>query len=226
MTAGEDSVDTDRRSRARFIRDNTKLIAPPLVPELKLHLAEESLAIWEKTEEEMGRLNLPPPFWAFAWAGGQALARYVLDHPSLVSGRRVLDLGSGSGLVAVAAMRAGAASACAADIDVFASAAALLNAETNEVAIEVLEDDLLDLAPATFDVVLVGDLFYERETSERVFAFMERVAATGASILVGDPRRSYFPIERFEIVASYDVATTRELEDQEIKRAAVWRLKP
>jgi predicted nicotinamide N-methyase len=226
MTAGEDPVGTDRRSRTRFVRDNTKLIAPPLVPEVRLHLAEESLPIWEKTEEELGRLNLPPPFWAFAWAGGQALARHVLDHPSLVAGRRVLDLGSGSGLVAVAAMRAGASSACAADTDVFASAAALLNAEANEVVITVLENDLLDLTPANFDVVLVGDLFYERETSERVFAFMERVAASGALILVGDPRRSYFPIQRFDMVASYDVATTRELEDQEIKRAAVWRLKP
>ena len=204
---------------------NTKLLVSKLVPEIKLHLAEESLSIWRKTEEELGEINLPPPFWAFAWAGGLALARYVLDNPSLVAGKRVLDLGSGSGLVAIAAKRAGAAEVLAADVDLFASAAVLINAEANAVSLRVTEDDILDTTPSDIDVLLVGDLFYERDLTERVVSFMERTAATGAPVLVGDPRRSYFPAERFINLARYDVPTTRELEDQEIKRAAVWRWK-
>lgn len=225
MKAGETCVGHDRQARIDFIRANTKLLAPPLIPQVKLWLAEESLAIWEKTEEDLGRMNLPPPFWAFAWAGGQALARYVLDHPELVAQRSVLDLGSGSGLVAIAAMRAGAASACAADVDPFASAAAHVNSEANAVRIEVVEEDLLDTSPIGYDVLLVGDLFYERGIADRVLSLMERMAAIGATVLVGDPRRSYFPVERFEKLTGYEVPTTRELEDQEIKRAAVWRLK-
>lgn len=225
MPAGSAGNVTDRRSRMAFLRANTKLLVSQLVPEIKLHLAEESLPIWRKTEEELGEMNLPPPFWAFAWAGGLALARYVLDNPSLVAGKRVLDLGSGSGLVAIAAKRAGAAEVLAADVDLFASAAALINAEANAVNLCVTEDDILDTTPSDIDVLLVGDLFYERDLTERVVSFMERTAATGAPVLVGDPRRSYFPAERFVNLARYDVPTTRELEDQEIKRAAVWRWK-
>ena len=225
MPAGSTGKVTDRQSRMAFLQANTKLLVSKLVPEIKLHLAEESLPIWRKTEEELGEINLPPPFWAFAWAGGLALARYVLDNPSLVAGKRVLDLGSGSGLVAIAAKRAGAAEVLAADVDLFASAAALINAEANAVSLRVTEDDILDTTPSDIDVLLVGDLFYERDLTERVVSFMERTAATGAPVLVGDPRRSYFPAERFINLARYDVPTTRELEDQEIKRAAVWRWK-
>ena len=225
MPAGSIGKVTDRQSRMAFLQANTKLLVSKLVPEIKLHLAEESLPIWRKTEEELGEINLPPPFWAFAWAGGLALARYVLDNPSLVAGKRVLDLGSGSGLVAIAAKRAGAAEVLAADVDLFASAAVLINAEANAVSLRVTEDDILDTTPSDIDVLLVGDLFYERDLTERVVSFMERTAATGAPVLVGDPRRSYFPAERFTNLARYDVPTTRELEDQEIKRAAVWRWK-
>ena len=225
MPAGSIGKVTDRQSRMAFLQANTKLLVSKLVPEIKLHLAEESLPIWRKTEEELGEINLPPPFWAFAWAGGLALARYVLDNPSLVAGKRVLDLGSGSGLVAIAAKRAGAAEVLAADVDLFASAAVLINAEANAVSLRVTEDDILDTTPSDIDVLLVGDLFYERDLTERVVSFMERTAATGAPVLVGDPRRSYFPAERFINLARYDVPTTRELEDQEIKRAAVWRWK-
>src|SRR5688572_2610508 len=146
-----------------FIRDNTKLLSPPLVPEIKLHLAEESLPIWQKTEEELGEMNVPPPYWAFAWAGGQALARYLLDNPALVAGKAVVDLGAGSGLTAIAAGRAGAASVLASDIDALALAAARLNAVLNGVALDVTPADLLAHPPAAADVVLVGDLFYERE---------------------------------------------------------------
>ncbi len=209
---------------ARFVRANTRLLAVPLAPEIRLHLAEESLSIWQKSEEELGRINVPPPWWAFAWAGGQALARHLLDHPDLVAGRSVLDLGAGSGLAGVAAMKAGAAHALAADIDPFALAAIALNAGANDVAVEATGRDLLSAWPAGFDVVLVGDLFYERPLAERVLAFLEAAHAEGAAVLVGDPRRSHFPKDRFVEVAQYSVPVTRDLEDAEIKRSSVWCL--
>ena len=208
-----------------FIAGNTRLLAPPLVPEIRLHLAEESLPIWRRTEEELGELNVPPPYWAFAWAGGQALARYLLDNPGLVAGKPVLDLGSGSGLTAIAAMRADAASTLAADIDRVALAAVTLNAAANGVAVATTASDLLAAAPAaTFAVVLVGDLFYERQLAEQVERYIESAAGAGARVLIGDPGRSYFPKGRFEKVAEYRVPVTRELEDAEIKQTAVWQI--
>jgi predicted nicotinamide N-methyase len=209
---------------ADFIRANTRLLPVPLVPEVQLHLAEESLAIWRQTEEELGRMNVPPPWWAFAWAGGQALARYVLDNRALAAGRRVLDLGAGSGLAGIAALKAGAARVLAADTDPFALAAVALNAAVNRVTMEATDRDLLAAPPARFDLLLVGDLFYERVLAERVLAFLEVARSQGAAVLVGDPRRSYFPNARFEPVAEYSVPVTRDLEDMEIKRTAVWRL--
>ncbi len=209
---------------ADFIVANTKLLAPPHVPEIRLHLAEESLPIWQRTEEGLGAMNVPPPYWAFAWAGGQALARYVLDHPDTVAAKAVLDLGSGSGLTAIAAMRAGAASTLAADLDPMALASVALNAAANGVRIDVTDQDLLAGPPGGHDVVLVGDLFYERELADRVFAYIGRAAETGARVLVGDPERSYFPRDRFVRVADYEVAVTRELEDALIKRTSVWAL--
>src|ERR1700704_3371023 len=207
-----------------FIRANTKLLAVPLVPEIRLHSAEESLPIWQKTEDELGAVNIPPPYWAFAWAGGQALARFLLDNPAMVAGRSVLDLGSGSGLVAIAAAKAGAARVLAADIDALALAAIGLNAAANTIKLETTADDLLDAPPGTFDVVLVGDLFYERPLAERALTFVEAAHRRGAHVLAGDPRRSYFPPDRFRQLAEYSVPVTRELEDAEIKRTAVWRL--
>jgi predicted nicotinamide N-methyase len=209
---------------ADFIKANTRLLPVPLVPEVQLHLAEESLAIWRQTEEELGRMNVPPPWWAFAWAGGQALARYVLDNRALAAGRRVLDLGAGSGLAGIAALKAGAARVLAADTDPFALAAVALNAAVNRVTMEATDRDLLAAPPARFDLLLVGDLFYERVLAERVLAFLEVARSQGAAVLVGDPRRSYFPNARFEPVAEYSVPVTRDLEDMEIKRTAVWRL--
>jgi predicted nicotinamide N-methyase len=209
---------------AQFIRANTRLLPVPMVPEIRLHLAAESLPIWQKTEEELGRMNVPPPWWAFAWAGGQALARYVLDNPSAAAGRSVLDLGAGSGLGAIAASKAGAAQVLAADTDPFALAAMALNAEANGVTFETTGADLLATAPAIFGLVIVGDLFYERPLAERALAFVERARAEGADVLVGDPQRSYFPKDRFRQVAEYSVPVTRDLEDMEIKRTAVWRL--
>ena len=211
-------------THAQFIEANTRPLAVPLVPEIRLHLAEESLAIWRQTEEELGRMNVPPPWWAFAWAGGQALARHLLDHPALVAGRSVLDLGAGSGLAGIAAMKAGAARVLAADTDPFALAAIALNAGVNEVALEATDRDLLAGWPVGFDVVLVGDLFYERPLAERVLAFLEAAREASAAVLAGDPRRSYFPKERFVEVAQYSVPVTRDLEDAEIKRAGVWSL--
>ena len=208
---------------AAFIRANTKLLPVPLVPEIRLHLAEESLPIWRKTEEELGEMNVPPPYWAFAWAGGQALARYILDNPATVAGARVLDLGSGSGLTAIAAMRAGAARVLAADIDALALAAIDLNAAANAVAVEATREDLLAGAPDRFDIVLVGDLFYERTLAERVLAFIEAASANGSEILVGDPRRSYFPKDRFRAgrgIRSTGDARAGRRRDQAHRRVA------
>ena len=214
----------DPQSAATFIRANTKLMRPPLVPELELHLAAESLPIWQKTEEDLGEINVPPPYWAFAWAGGQALARYLLDNAVLVREKAVLDLGTGSGLTAIAAKLAGAKSVVASDIDLLALAALRLNAAANGVTVETTASDLLAHPPVSHEVVLVGDLFYERELAERVLAYIEAAAGGGALVLIGDPKRNYFPHGRFKLAAEYEVPVTRELEDAEIKRTAVWRL--
>ena len=194
----------------------------PLVPEIKLHLAHEAFPIWQKTEDELGQLGLPPPFWAFAWAGGQALARYILDHAEIVKGKRVLDLASGSGLVGIAAMKAGGASVLAADIDAFALAAIAINAAANGCDINITDKDLLNAAPQDFDVILVGDLFYEKETAQRCMAFLRQ---SSADILIGDPERSYLPKKSLLSVAQYQVPVSRDLEDSEIKKTSVWRLR-
>lgn len=207
-----------------FIRENTRVLAPSHVPELALHLADDAVSLWELTEEQLGELGLPPPFWAFAWAGGQALARYVLDHPEAVRGKSVMDVASGSGLVAIAAMKAGAASALAIDIDAFASHAAILNAELNGVAVEVSDADPVG-RPTEADVILVGDLFYDRDLAPRVLAWLIAMQAEGKTVLIGDPGRTYLPREKLEQIAAYDIPVTRALEDAEVKRAAVWRLR-
>ncbi|MGO4716901.1 class I SAM-dependent methyltransferase [Bradyrhizobium sp. 2TAF24] len=210
---------------AAFIRANTRLHAVPLVPEIVLHVADEAVPLWTKTEDELGEAGLPPPFWAFAWAGGQALARYVLDHPAEVAGRAVLDLASGSGLVAIAAMKAGAQSVHAADIDTFALAAIRLNADANAVTVAVGDGDVLAGATCpTVQTILAGDIFYERDTAERAYAFLSAQAARGAAVLIGDPGRSYLPRDRLRRLADYHVPVTRELEDTEIKHTAVWTL--
>lgn len=211
--------------QAAFIRANTRLRPVPLVPEISIFVADEALPLWHKTEEELGAEGLPPPFWAFAWAGGQALARHILDHPSIVSGKSVLDLASGSGLVGIAAMKAGAAKVSVADIDEFALAAALLNARQNDVDISIVQDDLLTSeAHLRWDAILAGDIFYERDTAQRAFDFLSRNDAHGARVLIGDPGRSYLPRDKLRRVAEYSVPVTRELEDAEIKKTAVWEL--
>lgn len=210
--------------RARFIRENTTLMSPPLVPEVQLYLAHEAVPLWQKTEEELGEMGLPPPFWAFAWAGGQALARHVLDHPEIVQGKRVIDLASGSGLVGIAAMKAGAARVLAADIDAFSVEAIAINAETNGVSVEATVRDLLDQPAEACDVVLVGDLFYEKGLAAKVFAWLEEAEGRGILTLIGDPGRSYLPREKLTKLAEYKVQVTRDLEDADVKLTSVWRL--
>ncbi len=203
-----------------FITANAALIAPPLVPEIRLYLATEVVPLWRATEEELAEIGVPPPYWAFAWAGGQALARYVLDNPTIVTGQRVLDIGAGSGLVALAAAKAGAASVLAADIDAFACAAIRLNASANNCAVTTTQDDLIGAANA-WDVILVGDLFYERPLAERLLAWLTPLDVPA---LLGDPGRNYFPKDRVEKLTTYSVQTTRDLEDREIRETGVYRL--
>jgi predicted nicotinamide N-methyase len=203
-----------------FIVGNSELLAPPLVPELRLHLASEVIPLWRKTEEELAEIGVPPPYWAFAWAGGQALARYILDHADIARGKRVLDFGAGSGLAGLAAAKAGAAHVIAADIDPFAIAAATLNARANGLALETTRSDMIDGGDA-FDLILVGDMCYERPLAERLMNWLKTARA---ETLLGDPGRSYFPKSGLTRLATYRVPTTRELEDREIRETGVWRL--
>ena len=209
---------------AAFVRANTRLQPAPYVPEIRLHLAHEALPLWRRTEEELGGIGLPPPFWAFAWAGGQALARHVLDHPGLVRGAHVLDFASGSGLVALSAARAGAARVEAADIDPFALAAIHLNAEANTLSVAPRAGDLVGRDEG-WDCVLAGDIFYQRDIADRVVPWLEALHARGALVLLGDPGRSYLPLDRLDKVAEHWVPVTRELEDSDVKRRSVWRFR-
>jgi predicted nicotinamide N-methyase len=206
-----------------FIRANTALVAPPLVPEIRLHLATEVVPLWRKTEDELQAEGVPPPYWAFAWAGGQALSRYVLDNPDVVGAKAVLDFGSGSGLVALAAAKAGAAHVLAADIDAFAGAAIRLNAAANKVAVEITTEDVIGTS-TPWQTILVGDMCYERPLAERLLAWLLERQAAGSVVLLGDPGRSYFPKGGVEKLATYRVQTTRELEDREIRETSVYRL--
>ena len=209
-----------------FVRRIARVLRPPLVPEIALHLATEMTPIWLASEEELARGAVPPPFWAFAWAGGQALARYLLDHPETVAGREVLDIGSGSGIVAIAAAKSGASRVVAAEIDPFAAAAIALNASLNGVSLTVETRDLLDRGPAGWGVALAGDICYEEPMSSRATALLRRIAARGRLALLGDPGRSYLPREGLVERARYEVPTTRDLEDREMREAAVWQIVP
>ena len=205
-----------------FVRAHTVLAPVPFVPEIALRQAEEPIALWEATEA--GGAEQPPPFWAFAWAGGQALARHVLDHPDLVAGRSVLDLATGSGLVAVAAARAGARPVTANDIDPRSLAAAAVNAEVNDVRVETVEADLLDGPPDAYRVILAGDVFYSREMAGRVLPFLRRATDAGCLVLVGDPGRAYLPAEGLVERATYDVPVIESLESVPMRRTTVWQV--
>lgn len=205
-----------------FIAANTRLQAVPHAPEISLWLADEVTPIWRLTEEELGEMGLPPPFWAFAWAGGQALARYILDHPETVAGRHVVDFASGSGLVAIAAAKAGAAHVTASDLDPFALHAIPINAAANGVEGRITAVGT-DLIGTDAESVLAADVFYERDLGAAVGNWLGALHERGRTVLIGDPGRSYLPRERLIAVATYEVPVTRDLEDAEIKTSCVWR---
>ncbi len=218
-----------RQDPEDFIRANTRLEVPPLVPEVHLHLASEVVPLWEATEEELAAQGLPPPFWAFAWAGGQALARYLLEHPEVVRGKRVLDFAAGSGLQGIAAKLAGARSVEAVEIDAFAVAACRLNAAANAVEVTVREADIVgsanpDEPEAHWDVVLAGDVCYERPAAERITAWLRGLAGDNCLVLMGDPGRTYLPRQGLERLIAYGVKTSRELEDSDLRNAVVWKV--
>jgi predicted nicotinamide N-methyase len=227
-------------SALEIIRSGTRLAAVPLVPEIRLHQASEPIGMWQRTEEVTGQAGLDPPFWAFAWAGGRALARYLLDQPETVHGRRVIDIASGSGLVAIAAAMSGAAAVTAYDIDPLAAAAIEVNAVANGVAVCAVCADVLNadrpplphahLAPDTHpapaaDVVLVADAFYERDLAAQVLRFLERSHAAGAAVLAGDFGRAYLPRNRLLPLASYDVPGLLAMEGADTKRTTIWTLR-
>ncbi len=224
MTINAMPIEPSPNEKRDFVLANTRLLKPPLVPEIRLWLADEALPIWRKTEEELGLLGLPPPFWAFAWAGGQALARYLLDDPALVSGKRALDFASGSGLIAIAAALAGASEVEASDIDAFAFAVIEANAAANGLLVKPRLENLIR-ADEGWEVVLAGDIAYEKDLAETATDWLERLARRGATVLIGDPRRTYLPLDRLDCVMEYSVPVTRELEDCEIKRTGVFRFR-
>ncbi|HEX6979140.1 MAG TPA: 50S ribosomal protein L11 methyltransferase [Alphaproteobacteria bacterium] len=215
------------RDAEAFVRAQTAIAAPPLVPELRLHLATEVTPLWQATEAVLARTNLPPPYWAFAWPGGQALARYVLDHPDVVRGRAVLDFAAGSGIGAIAAAKAGAARVTATDIDAHAAAAMRLNAAANGVTFAISTDDLTradDADDGVWDVVLAGDVCYERPMAEAVLAWLRRQVGRGAVVLMADPGRAYLPSSGLVEIARYDVPTSPDLEDRPMRTTRVLRL--
>jgi predicted nicotinamide N-methyase len=208
--------------RRDFIVQHTRLLPVPHAPEISLYVADEATALWQKTEDELGEIGLPPPFWAFAWAGGQALARYILDHPEVVRGKSVLDFASGSGLVAIAAAKAGAQAVFATEIDDFALDAIALNAQANQADVTVLGGDRIG-SDEGWDVVLAGDVSYERDMAGRVTSWLQVLYERGATVLIGDPGRSYLAKDRLEQIAEYRIPVSRDLEDMEIKKTGVWR---
>jgi predicted nicotinamide N-methyase len=208
----------------RFILGNTSVMTPPHVPEIRLHLADEAHDLWLKTEEELSEIGLPPPFWAFAWAGGQGLARYVLDHPETVAGKRVADFATGSGLVAIAAVKAGADLVLAVDIDPWAKTAVELNSRLNDVRINFSDADIIGTSLGA-DVLLAGDVFYDKGFADRLVPWFKALAASEVMVVVGDPDRAYCPRDRMQALASYQVPVTRALEDAEVKKTTVWRFR-
>jgi predicted nicotinamide N-methyase len=224
-----------------LIQATTRLTPVPLVPEIQLHLAAEPIEVWQHTEHALGRTGLPPPYWAFAWPGGQALGRYVLDHPGAVAGKRVVDLASGSGLVAIAAVMAGAAAVAAYDVDPLAVAAIAVNAAANGVSVTGVCADILDpngprsacpapalrarprSAPA--DLVLVADAFYQRELAARVMGFLDGARAAGAGVLAADLGRAYLPMARLTALMAYDVPGLAAIEDHDVRTTTIWALR-
>ena len=210
-------------SRMAFIRANTRAVSVPGLP-IRIFTADELTPLWEATEKDLARHNVSPPFWAFPWAGGQALGHYILDHPETVRGRRVLDLACGSGLVAIAAALAGAQDVAANDIDPMCEAATALNAGLNDVPVRFIAGNLLDDRLPDVDVILAADVFYEQRPAQMFRAFLERARAADISVFAGDPGRTYFPRDAFRQAAEYSVQTTTEIENHPVQTARVWTI--
>ena len=211
-----------------FIRRHTTLIAPAMVPELKLWLAAEYLPIWQATEDWLETQNVDPPYWAFCWPGGQAMARYLLDNPETVAGRRVIDFAAGCGVATLAARRAGAATAIGNEIDPVAIAAMRLNAQANGLAIDTSAEDWLTGPPGSPDaeIVIAGDVCYEREMTARAMVWLRGHAAKGRLVLLGDPGRNYFAADGLEERARYTIPTSLQLENRGFRETTVWRVLP
>ena len=223
-------TDLSEENCRRFVSAHTALSSPPLVREIALHLASEVMVLWHETElrrtaQAYALPDLPPPYWAFAWPGGSALARYVLDNPAIVAGKRVLDFGSGSGLVAIAAAKSGAACVTAAEIDPLSRAAIALNAAANNVTIDLESRDIIGDV-FSWDTILAGDMCYERPLAERLVTWLRQAAGSGARVLIGDPGRNYFPPHGTERLATYAVPTSRDLEDRDMRETSVYAVQP
>ena len=210
----------------RFVRDNTVATHAPLVPEIALHLASEVTPLWHATETYLEQNNLPPPYWAFAWPGGQAFARLLLDRPELARGRRMLDFASGSGISAIAAAKGGAARVVATEIDAFAVAALGLNAALNDVGFEIFEGDILAEPPGDWDLILAGDVCYEKPMADRTMAWLDLAVASGAEVLLADPGRAYLPKSGLSEIARYDVPTPLDLENRKIMTTLIYQYTP
>ncbi len=208
-----------------FVLRNTRLRPVPGLEAVRLHLADEVLPLWHAVQVETDDPDAALPYWAFAWAGGLAIGRYLGEHPEVAADRRVFDLGSGSGICAIASMRAGAAAAAGADIDAFAAAAIGLNARANGLRVSVVRRDVLDEEPPDVDVILAGDCWYEARLAGRVLPWLRRARDRGVDVLVGDPGRRYLPTDDLVELASYDVRTTTELEDLALKHGRVYALR-
>ncbi|WP_420418662.1 class I SAM-dependent methyltransferase [Pacificispira sp.] len=208
-----------------LILDNTRAVSPRLLPEMKLYLAQDDVPLYRMGEDELDALGIGTPYWAFAWAGGQALGRYLLDNPSVVRGRKVLDFGAGSGMVAIAAALAGAFDVIAADIDPVAAEAMRLNAEMNDVHLDILTEDVIGSTDPNFEVVLIGDVFYDKGLADLVLPWLRELEVLGRTVLIGDPGRFYLPSMGMERVARYASETTGLMEDTDLRNAGVWRLR-
>lgn len=209
-----------------FIRTQTQLASPSIIPEIKLYLATEVTPLWQMTEDTFGLKELPPPFWAFAWPGGQGAARYILDHPEIVRGKRVLDFAAGSGLGAIAAMKAGAAYAAAADIDPLARIAMDLNAAANQVVIDNVGEIDMSKPPKRIDLIIAGDVCYQQTMAARTLRWLWLAVAAGTRVLLADPGRAYVPTEGLKECARYEVPTSRDLEDKDSRTSIVWEMQP
>jgi predicted nicotinamide N-methyase len=208
----------------QLIRENTKIMSPRLLPEMKLHLAQDDVPLYRMGEDELDALGIGTPYWAFAWAGGQALGRYILDNPQVVRGRKVLDFGAGSGMVAIAAAIAGAFDVIANDIDPVAADAMQMNADLNDVFLDIVTEDVIGRISKDYEVILVGDVFYDQQIADLVLPWLKELKAKGREILIGDPGRFYLPNMGLERIARYAGETTGLMEDTDLRNAGVWRL--